>query len=90
MDGSTASKVETAQLVYPTVGVPCPAGNRVINDCGPDKDEDHARKHATTFSGCTNCECRGDSREHTLEDRKKEIGDVSTLLSEDSLETEVV
>ena len=90
MDGSTSSKVEAAKNEHPAICVPCPAGNGIIDDCGPDEDEDAAGEHAATFGSCTNCESGSDGCEHTLEDSEEEIGDFAALLCQNTLHTEVV
>lgn len=51
---STTCEVETSELEYPTGCVPGPAGNRVVNDGGPDEHEDDAREHAATLSDGAN------------------------------------
>lgn len=74
VDGSTAGEVETASLVGPAGDVPDPVGNWVINDGGPDKDEeDHGEEAATLGSG-TNSKGGGNGGEHTLENAEHNIG----------------
>jgi len=46
-----AGEVEPAQLVDPAGGVPGPAGDGVVDDRGPDEDEDYAGEHAAAVSG---------------------------------------
>lgn len=57
VDWSSTSEVETTHLEGPAVGVPGPAGNRIVDDGGPDEDEDHAWEHATTVSCRADGEC---------------------------------
>jgi hypothetical protein len=90
VDGSTSSEIESAQLVDPTVGVPRPAGNGIIDNGCPDKDEDDGRKHTTTLGDSANGESRGNSSEHTLENGKEKIGNVAGFLGKNTLETKVV
>ena len=90
MDRSTTSEIETAQLVYPTIGIPSPAGNGIVDDRCPDKDENDAREHATTLSYSADGESRSDGSEHTLENCEEKIGNIAALLSQNTLETEVI
>lgn len=57
MHRRAACEVQTAELEDPAGGIPCPASDRVIDDRGPDKGENHARKHTATFGGGTNGKC---------------------------------
>jgi len=56
-----ACKVQATEVEDPTGGIPCPASDRVIDDRGPDKGENHARKHTATFSHST------DGKRYTFE-----------------------
>lgn len=56
--GGTTGEIETAHDKGPAVGVPGPVGNRVVDDGGPDKDEDDGREHAATVSSGTDSEGR--------------------------------
>lgn len=58
--GSTTGEVKTSELEYPTRWVPGPAGNRIVDDGGPDKHEDDARKHATTLGNSANSKSNTD------------------------------
>ena len=40
MDRSTSGEVEIADLLPPTIGIPCPVCDRVINECRPSEDEE--------------------------------------------------
>lgn len=55
---SATSKVEAAHLEGPAVGVPGPVGNRIVDNGGPDEDEDNGGKHAGAISGSANGEGR--------------------------------
>lgn len=50
VDGAAAGEVEGAQLVEPAVGVPGPVGDGVVDDGGPDEEEDERGKDATAVS----------------------------------------
>ena len=54
VDRRASCKVETTHTVGPSVRVPVPACDGVVNNRRPDEHEDHARKHATTLGDCTN------------------------------------
>jgi hypothetical protein len=43
-------KVEDTKTVRPAIPVPCPASNRIIDYCRPDKHEDQGRSKAPAFS----------------------------------------
>lgn len=90
MDGSTTGEIETSENKHPTVCVPCPAGDGIVDEGGPDEDEDTARKHASSFRGGADSEGGGNCREHTLENSEGEIRNIAGLLCQNTLETEVV
>lgn len=50
VDGRTTSKVEAAHLEGPAVGVPGPVGDGVVDDGGPDEDEDQTGQQAAAVS----------------------------------------
>lgn len=50
MHGRTAGEVQAAELVGPAVCVPSPIGDWVVDDGGPDEDEDECGEHATPVS----------------------------------------
>lgn len=54
VDGSTTCEVKSTQFVHPAGRVPCPAGNWIVDNGGPNEAKDHARQHATAFRDCTN------------------------------------
>lgn len=49
MHGGTAGEVEPAEDEGPAVGVPCPACDGVVDECGPEEDEDKDRPDAGVF-----------------------------------------
>ena len=51
MHGGAAGEVEPAELVDPAGGVPGPTGDRVVDDGGPDEDENYAGEHAAAVGG---------------------------------------
>lgn len=53
VDRSTSSKVERWEIVEPAVGVPCPACNRAVDDCGPEEAKYQAGDDATTLERAT-------------------------------------
>lgn len=68
--GGTTSEVKTSELEHPSRRVPCPAGDGVVDDSGPDEHEDNAGEHATTLSDCA------DSKSNT---KKKPSIDVPSI-----------
>lgn len=56
VDGGTTSEVETAHLQGPSLEVPGPESNGIVDDRGPDEDEDVGGEHATTISDSANSE----------------------------------
>lgn len=76
VDGGTTGKVETAELEGPAVGVPGPVGDGVVDDGGPDEDEDDAGQHATAVSSSTNGQSGGNGGEHALVQAEEQIGDL--------------
>jgi hypothetical protein len=58
MDGTATGIVEGAEGEEPAAGVPGPVGDGVIDDGGPDEDEDEGGEDATTVSNSTNGESR--------------------------------
>ena len=68
MHGRPASEVQAAHLRDPAVGVPCPAGDGVVDEGCPDEDEDDAGEHAASFGCCADGQGGSDGCEHALED----------------------
>ena len=62
MDGGAAGEVESAEDEGPAVGVPGPAGDGVVDDCGPDEDEDGDGTQAGVFGEGADCEDRKSTR----------------------------
>lgn len=63
MDGSSSGEIETTHVEDPAGRVPRPARKRIVDDGGPDKHEDDARKHAAALSSGTNGEGNTGNRE---------------------------
>lgn len=57
MHRSSTCKVKAAHYEGPACRVPCPACNGVVDNSGPDEDEDAAREHTTSVSSSTDCKC---------------------------------
>ena len=49
VDRSSSGEVEAAEDEDPAVGVPGPVGDGVVDDGGPDEDEDHERAETTSL-----------------------------------------
>lgn len=56
VDRGSSCKVETSKDEGPAVGVPGPAGDRVVDDGGPDEDEDKNGAKTATLSDGTDSE----------------------------------
>lgn len=90
VDRSTTGEIETSENKHPTVCVPRPTGNGIIDESCPHEDEDAAREHASAFRGSADGKCGSNCGEHTLEDGEGEIRDVAGLLCQNAVETKVV
>jgi hypothetical protein len=90
VDRSTTGEIETSENKHPTVWVPRPTGNGIIDDSCPHEDEDAAREHASAFRSSANGKCGSNCGEHTLEDGEGEIRDVAGLLCQNAVETKVL
>lgn len=92
MDGSTAREIKTAHHECPAVGVPCPAGDGVVYNCGPNEGEDDRGAKACTLGNGAQGDHGCDSREHELEDAERDGGNAAAAdgrLFKDALEAEV-
>lgn len=77
VDRGTTSKVEGAEFIKPAGRIPSPAGERVVDERAPDKDENDAGKQSTTFGSSTDGESWGDGSEHALVDSVEDIRETS-------------
>lgn len=57
MYGRSTGEIKATHLGRPSRGIPCPACDGIVDHGRPDKHEDHAGKHATTFGSSADCEC---------------------------------
>jgi len=78
VDRGTSSEIKTSHKVRPTVSVPGPASNGIIDDGGPDEDKDNHRKNTSTLGSSTNSKSRGNGSKHALVNSKDQIGDLGT------------
>ena len=53
MDWATSCEVKSGEIVKPAVGVPGPAGDRAVDDCGPEEGEDERRNDTTSLKSAT-------------------------------------
>lgn len=67
LDGSTSSVVENTVVEGPPVNIPNPAGEGAVYERGPEEDEDHSGKHATSLGDRADDESCGYSAEHHLD-----------------------
>lgn len=75
MHGSTTGEVQATHLDGPSIGVPGPAGDGIIDDGGPDEHEDDAGQHTTALGNGTGSKGHGDGGEHALVEAEEQIGD---------------
>ena len=76
MHRSAAGEIKTAHLRRPAVGVPGPAGDRVVDDGGPDEHEDDAGQHAAALGDGSDGQGYCYASEHSLVDGEEEVGDL--------------
>lgn len=76
MDGTTAGKVEGREIVQPTLGVPSPAGDRAVDDGGPDETEDEAGDDLAALKGAADDDHDGAGAEHELVEAEDNVGEV--------------
>jgi len=74
VDRAATGKVEVAEGEEPTVGIPRPISNRVIDDSSPDEDENTGRQHTPTVRDGADGESRRDGSEHALEQAEEDVG----------------
>src|SRR5271170_7220912 len=90
MHRCATSKIQSTHLRYPTVWIPCPTRNRIVDKCCPYEDEYHARKHATSFGSRADGQRGSYRREHTLEDTESEFGDSHCWLRQHVHESDIL
>lgn len=76
MHGRAAGKVQTAHDEAPAVGTPGPAGNKVVDEGGPEENEDEGRQDTATLCGGADGECGGQGGEHSLEEHEDDVRDL--------------
>ena len=54
--GSSSSEIETTHDVGPSLGVPGPARNRIVDESGPEEDEDNHGSESTALRDGTDGE----------------------------------
>lgn len=72
MDGPASSIIEGGEVVEPAIAVPGPAGNRAVDDSGPDEGEDHGGEETTALKGTTNHNLYGSNAEKALEEGEED------------------
>src|ERR1700677_2153456 len=65
MHWCASCKVEYTKNVRPTVPIPCPARDRVINDCRPYEYEDQSGSKTPAFCYSTDCDHMA-TKEHSI------------------------
>ena len=76
MDRSATGKVESWQIVKPAIRIPCPAGDRAVHDCGPEKAKNQRREDTTTLKGASNDDLYCACAEQQLVQTEDDLGDV--------------
>ena len=56
VDRGSSGEVKSTEDEGPAVGVPCPAGDGVVDNGCPNEDEDEDRAELSTFSNSSYCE----------------------------------
>jgi hypothetical protein len=72
--GGSTSKVETSEFVRPSVRVPGPVGNRVVDERRPNEDKDNRRTELAALGDRTDCKHGRNRREHELIDAEHNRG----------------
>src|SRR5271156_944877 len=90
MNRCPTCEIKTSQDRDPTVRVPRPASNWIVNNSCPDKNKHTAREHTTSLCCCTDCQSRCYRCEHALVNRKREIRNIACLLGQYASETNIV
>jgi hypothetical protein len=73
VDGTATSEVERAEFEEPTGAVPGPASNWVVDDGGPDEEEDHGWEQTATLNSATQHDDTGNAGEDKLEEVEEDI-----------------
>ena len=76
VDRSASCVIKRGQVEEPSVGVPGPAGDRVVDDGGPDEHEDDAGQHAAALGDGSDGQGYCYASEHSLVDGEEEVGDL--------------
>lgn len=63
LDGSTSSIVQNTVFEGPSIDVPHPAGDRAVNDGGPDEGKNHGGNETTSLSDGAHYDSGSDSTE---------------------------
>jgi hypothetical protein len=90
MHRGAACKIETPHLVDPTIRIPSPACDRVVNEGCPYKYKNHAWEHSTALRSSADSQGGSNGSKHALKDRVREIADIHSGLSEDAFEAKVL
>ena len=66
MVGLTSSEIESSHDERPSVGGPSPAGDRAVDDGGPEEHEHEGGSHSSSLSHSSDGEDGSDAGEHAL------------------------
>lgn len=72
MNGSTTSVIEGGKVVEPAIPVPCPAGDRAVDDGSPDEGKEHGGEETSAFESTTNHNLDSSNAEKELEESKED------------------
>lgn len=74
VDGCATGEVKAAHDECPSIRIPRPASNGVVDECRPQEGEHNRGPETSALSDCAKCEYGGDGGEHQLEDTERDGG----------------
>ena len=77
-------------MINPPVGIPCPTGDRIVDQCRPEENKDDAGEHTAAFCCGADGQCGCNGGEHTLEDSESKFGCIYDGLGERSSQADVI
>src|SRR5579875_1118818 len=73
MDNSSTGKIECSKPVQPTVRIPYPVRNGIVDERGPEKDKYYEGAKTNALCEGSNDQRRGNNRKHSLEDHIRQM-----------------
>lgn len=92
VDGATTGIIERWQVIEPAAGVPGPAGDGAVDDCGPPEAEEQRWDDTTALEGSTDHDHDRADAEEELVEAEDNLGEIAATWGRcrgDVLETEV-